>query len=46
MDQEKAVQNRIIAGRKRLQPLEKELEKGISALELLERRLGYVRGKR
>ena len=42
--QEKAARTRIVKGRQRLQPLEKELEKGISALERLERKLGFVRG--
>jgi hypothetical protein len=42
-EQDKAARQRIILGRKRLQPLEKELEKGIRALERLERKLGYVK---
>ena len=41
-DQEKAARNRIIAGRKRLQPLERELEKGIDALERLKEYHGKV----
>jgi hypothetical protein len=43
--QDKTALLRISKGRKRLQPLERELERGISSLEQLERRIGYVRSK-
>lgn len=41
-DQEEASRRRIASGRKRLLPVERELEKGIRQLQTLEQRLGYV----